>query len=167
MTENSDKKPERRPLGHGPGFNADCKVCQHPYLDEIERQYLACRSLLELSNLTMLDQQAIEKHMVATGAKRRRADSTEELLAYAVNSAFDRGMLDDLDTQQALDAIKHIEKRQGKVKGEGGPQRPAQVFFIGIPAPGGVIAAPQAQAELPADFVAEVIPMLPPSESEE
>ena len=118
--------------GHGPLFSGECEVCTHDQRAGIEELYLGFRSLALISEVANVGEQSIKTHALAIGLDKQRADNTEDMARYALNSAFDRGVLDTLDGDQTLRLIAHADKRMGKVK-ERQDSRPPQVVIVGVP----------------------------------
>jgi hypothetical protein len=85
-----------------------------------------------ISDVAGVAEHAVEKHAIALGLDKQRADNTEDLTRHALNKSFDRGVMDELDGDQTIRLLMWAEKRMGKVK-ERDNDRPPQVVIVGVP----------------------------------
>lgn len=142
-----------------------CSVCNSPWVADIERLYIECKKVSYIADLVKLSKQSISSHCEMVGLDKRRAENTTGMAAFALNSAFERGVFETLDADQAIKLLAHEDRKAGRIKDNSGPAGPPQVIFVGVPLIGGVIPDEvKKDAEVIAGkVVAETLPTLPPT----
>jgi hypothetical protein len=164
----TEKLSEKEMTGfeHPNVFSLDCGLCNHPHRAAIEQLYMGLTKLTLIAEVSGIDEEMLKQHFKYVGLARKRAENTEEMVAHALNSAFDRDILDNLDADQVVKLIGTQNRMLGKEGQKPGDGRPQVVIISNVP----MVGMPQVPLEQPLKGKviqeSEVVKPLPPQKEE-
>lgn len=146
-------------------FDEECFVCVHPQKDLIEDRYVRWYTKSEMADLfgteeNPFDYDLMERHMKALKLNHARAANTYDAWDKVTEIGMERLREDKkfVTPRVFLEALAHIDKREGRIVERHKDEGPRTVVFIAPPMPGGTLGEPKTGV-----IEGTVVPLGPPT----